>query len=145
MEQAPLDTAAFSFQFLGGSQSIRRGWLGLRMAGASARQMLRMAASAAWQVSVTEITTEAGTLHHAASKRSMGYAEVASEAAKLPVPEEVTLKELNKFNIIGTSRKNVDAHAIVTGMPLFGMDTHREGMLIAMIVHPPAFSHLPRS
>src|SRR5690606_24128736 len=26
VEQAPLNTDAFSFQFLGGSQSIRRGW-----------------------------------------------------------------------------------------------------------------------
>ena len=43
------------------------------------------------------------------------------------------------FNIIGTSRKNVDGDKIVTGKPLFGFDTHREGMLIAMIAHPPAF------
>ena len=28
---------------------------------------------------------------------------------------------------------------IITGQPLFGIDTHKEGMLIAMIIHPPAF------
>ncbi|MEM7716805.1 MAG: hypothetical protein AAF349_25165, partial [Cyanobacteria bacterium P01_A01_bin.68] len=28
---------------------------------------------------------------------------------------------------------------IVTGQPLFGLDLKRDGMLIAMIVHPPAF------
>lgn len=139
VEQAPLDTTAFSFQFLGGSQSIRRGWPGLRMAGASARQMLKMAAATEWQVPVEEITTQAGVLHHAGSNRSMGYGAAAPVAATLEVPEEVTLKKLNEFTIIGTSQKNVDAHDIVTGKPLFGMDIQREGMLIAMVVHPPAF------
>ena len=33
----------------------------------------------------------------------------------------------------------MDGLKIVTGQPLFGMDTKRDGMLIAMIVHPPAF------
>ncbi len=139
VEQAPLNTDAFSFQFIGGSQAIRRGWPGLRMAGASARQMLKEAAAEAWQVPVGEISTRAGMLHHKASDRTIGYGEVASAAAKLPVPEEVTLKEPDDFNIIGSSRKNVDGLKIVTGKPLFGIDTNREGMLIAMIVHPPAF------
>ena len=139
VEQAPLNTDAFSFQFIGGSQAIRRGWPGLRMAGASARHMLVAAAAETWQVPFDEITTEAGILYHKASERSMGYGEVASAAAKLPVPEEVALKEPDDFRIIGTSRKNVDGFKIVTGKPLFGSDTYREGMLIAMIVHPPAF------
>jgi isoquinoline 1-oxidoreductase beta subunit len=137
--QARLNTEDFSFQWLGGSNAIRRGWPGLRMAGASARQMLKQAAAQVWQVPVEEITTDAGMLHHVTSNRSMGYGEVASAASKLPIPEAVELKDLNDFKIIGTSRKNVDGQKIVTGKPLFGVDTHREGMLIAMIAHPPAF------
>ena len=64
---------------------------------------------------------------------------MASAAAKIPVPEEVALKELKNFKIIGQSKKNVDGLTIVTGKPLFGVDYHKEGMLIAMVVHPPAF------
>ena len=64
---------------------------------------------------------------------------MAAAAAAIPVPEEVQLKDISNFKIIGTSRKNVDGPKIVTGQPLFGSDYHREGMLIAMIVHPPAF------
>jgi len=139
VEQAPLNTDAFSFQFIGGSQAIRRGWPGLRMAGASARQMLREAAAQAWQVPVEEITTVAGVLHHEESGKSSGYGEMASAAAQIPVPDEVELKDIKDFKIIGTSRKNVDGLKIVTGKSLFGSDTDREGMLIAMIVHPPAF------
>ena len=64
---------------------------------------------------------------------------MASAAAAMPVPEEVKLKDIKDFKIIGTSRKNVDGHKIVTGQPLFGLDYKKEGMLIAMIAHPPAF------
>jgi isoquinoline 1-oxidoreductase beta subunit len=139
VEQAPLNTEIFTRQLAGGSQSIRQGWKGLRTTGATARQMLREAAAASWKVPVTEITTEAGVLYHKASGKSAGYGEMASAAAKIPVPAEVTLKEIKDFKIIGTSRKNVDGLKIVTGKPLDGLDFKKEGMLIAMIAHPPAF------
>lgn len=139
VEQAPLNTELYSFQFIGGSQAIRRGWPGLRMAGAAARQMLREVAAQAWQVPVEEITTNAGKLLHESSGKSAGYGEMASAAAQIEVPEEVELKDVNDFKIIGTSRKNVDGLKIVTGKSLFGSDIHRDGMLIAMILHPPAF------
>ena len=139
VEQAPLDTDAFTRQFIGGSQAIRQGWESLRMAGATARQMLREAAAQTWQVNAAEITTKAGVLKHESSGKSVGYGEMASAASKIPVPEEVQLKDKSDFKIIGTSRQNVDGPKIVTGKPLFGIDTDREGMRIAMIVHPPAF------
>jgi len=60
VEQAPLNTTVFTRQLAGGSQSIRQGWKSLRMAGATARKMLREAAAKAWQVSADEITTEVG-------------------------------------------------------------------------------------
>jgi len=139
VEQANLDTKYFTRQFIGGSQAIRQGWKSLRLAGATARQMLCEAAAQKWQVPVAEITTEAGMLYHKLSGKSAGYGEVASAAAKLEVPKEVKLKDVKDFRIVGTSRRNVDGLKIVTGKPLFGIDTRREGMLYAMIVHPPAF------
>ncbi|MEL4455781.1 xanthine dehydrogenase family protein molybdopterin-binding subunit [Lutimonas vermicola] len=139
VEQAPLNTDLFTRQLAGGSQSIRQGWESLRMAGASARQMLKEAAAQQWQVPVEEITTDNGMLSHQGSGNSAGFGEMASAASKIPVPEEVTLKSLKDFKIIRTSRKNVDGPKIVTGQPLYGLDYHREGMLIAMIAHPPAF------
>lgn len=139
VEQAALDTNLYSRQFIGGSQAIRYGWNGLRMAGATARQMLKEAAAQAWQVPVAEVTTEAGHLYHAASGRSAGYGDMATAAAQLAVPEEIVLKDMDDFSIIGTSRKNVEMQQIITGQPLFGIDINKEDMLIAMIVHPPAF------
>ncbi|MBK6283161.1 MAG: xanthine dehydrogenase family protein molybdopterin-binding subunit [Draconibacterium sp.] len=139
VEQAHLNTDIFTRQLAGGSQSIRQSWPGLRMAGATARMMLITAAAQKWNVPVEEITTDAGVIHHKNSGKKAGYGEVASAAAKIPVPEEVKLKDVKDFKIIGTSRKNVDGHKIVTGQPLFGLDYKKEGMLVAMIVHPPAF------
>ncbi len=139
VEQADFYPERFNRQFTGGSQGIRQGWKPLRTAGATARQMLVNAAAATWNVPANEITTEAGTLHHKASGKKAGYGEMASKAAKLSVPKEVTLKEVKDFKIVGNSKKNVEGLNIVTGKPLFGIDYKQEGMLIAMIVHPPAF------
>ena len=139
VEQAGLDTDNFSRQVAGGSQSIRQGWKGLRMAGATARRMLLEAAAQQLEVAVGELTTDAGVIKHEASGRTLGYGEVAEAAASVEVPEEVELKDPKDFKIIGTAQKNVDGPKIVTGEPLFGIDFHREGMLYAAIVHPPAF------
>src|SRR5690606_30804017 len=139
VEQAPLNTAIFTRQLAGGSQSIREGWESLRMAGATARHMLREAAANTWQVPLSEINSNQGILSHAGSGKSAGYGEMASVTSTVEVPQEVELKESKNFSIIGTDRKNVDGKKIVQGSPLFGLDVQREGMLIAMIVHPPAF------
>ncbi len=139
VEQAPLNTGLYTRQFIGGSQALRQSWNSLRMAGATARYMLRQAAAQAWKVPFGEVTTEAAVLYHKQSGKSAAYSEMASDAAKIPVPKEVQLKDKKDFHIIGSSRKNVDGERIVKGEPLFGMDYTRPGMLIAMITHPPAF------
>jgi isoquinoline 1-oxidoreductase beta subunit len=139
IEQANLDTKHFTRQFIGGSQAVHQGWKSLRTAGATARQMLREAAAKQWQVPVDEVSTQAGVLSHEPSGKSAKYGDMATAAAQLPVPTTVKLKAVKDFTIVGTSRKNVDGPKIVTGKPLYGIDQRREGMLIAMIVHPPAF------
>jgi isoquinoline 1-oxidoreductase subunit beta len=139
VEQAPLNTRLYSRQFIGGSQAIHSSWKTLRTAGATGRQMLREAAAKTWGVPVEEITTEAGTLHHTKTGKSAGYGELASAAAEMAVPKDVPFKNKKDFKIIGTSQKNADVPKIVSGKPFFGIDIRREGMLIAMIIHPPAF------
>jgi isoquinoline 1-oxidoreductase subunit beta len=139
IEQADLDTKHFTRQFIGGSQAIHQGWQPLRTAGATARQMLREAAAKSWNVHLDEVSTELGVLHHKKSGKSANYGEMATAAAQIPVPKEVKLKDIKDFKIIGKSQRNVDLGKIVSGKPLYGIDTKKEGMLIAMIIHPPAF------
>lgn len=137
VQQADFYPERYDRQFTGGSQGIRQGWKPLRTAGATARQMLIDASAKQWNVPAKEITTEAGMLLHKGSGKKAGYGEMASLAATLPLPAEVTTKDVGDFKIIGTSKRNVDGKNIVTGKPLFGIDHKEEGMLIAMIVHPP--------
>lgn len=136
--QAPLDTVKFERQVAGGSQSTPHSWKRLRQAGATARRMLMEAAAKRWSVDVGTLTTDKGVVKHSSGKQAT-YSELAAEAAQLTPPTDVPLKDRKDFKIIGTWVKNVDNHEIITGKPLYGMDFYREGMLFAMIQHPPAF------
>ncbi len=53
VEQAPFNKDIYARQFTGGSQALSQGWQGLRMAGATARNMLREAAAKSWNVPVS--------------------------------------------------------------------------------------------
>jgi isoquinoline 1-oxidoreductase beta subunit len=139
VEMGPHDNVKLGPQFTGGSNSVRMYWKPLREAGAAARQMLREAAAQTWSVPVEEVTTKAGMLYHEKTGKSGKYGDFASKAAANPIPKEVKLKDIKSFNVVGNSSKNVEGLKIVTGKPLFAMDHSYEGMLIAMIEHPPAF------
>ncbi len=143
--QAPLDKARFERQVTGGSGAIPHSWKRLRQAGATARRLMIDAAAARLKVPSEGLTTNLGTVVHAASGRKLTYGELAADAAKLPVPTDVPLKDPKDFTLIGKSIKNVDNKAIATGKPLFGIDFYREGMLFAMVQRPPAFGQKLKS
>ncbi|MBC8153347.1 MAG: xanthine dehydrogenase family protein molybdopterin-binding subunit, partial [Bacteroidetes bacterium] len=144
VEQAPLDSKKFERQVAGGSGSIPHSWIRLRKAGATARQMLIGAAAKRWNVPATEITTVKGFVLHSASGKKLSYGDLATEAAQIPVPTDVALKDQKDFKLIGSTVKNVDNPKIITGKPLFGLDFYREGMLFAMLQRP-AFGYKLKS
>ena len=156
VEQAPLDTSLYGVPFIskiagqaeaprsgmqiaGGSNSIRSSWDALRLAGATAKDMLLQAAADMWGVAKDELTTENGYVIHEASGQKEHYGIFAAAASEVAVPEEVELKDPSVYKIIGSSKKNVDGLKIATGQPLFGIDVMKEGMKIAVMIHPPAF------
>ena len=139
VEQAPLNTGFYQNQFAGGSLSIKLSWNALRMAGATGRRMLLEAAAKNWEISVSDLSVSKGVIKEINGERTITYGEIASKAVGIEIPEEVELKAISDFKLIGTSVKNVDGKNIVTGKPLFGLDYQREGMQLAMIQHPPAF------
>lgn len=140
VKQAGLNTESFQRQVAGGSNSIRSSWETLRKAGATARKMLVNTAAKKWEVDPSVCTTENGIVHGPENK-SLSYGELASEAATMEIPEDVSLKAPKDFKLIGQSvgRGNVDMSDIITGKPLFGIDTKREGMQYAVVMRPPAF------
>ena len=139
VEMGPFDNVKYGPQFVGGSNSTRMYWKPLREAGAAARNMLMVAAAQTWNVPVEEITTKAGMLYHQKTGKSANYGDFATKAAGIPIPKGVKLKNVKDFDVVRHSQKNVEGLNIVTGKPLFGLDYTHDGMLIAMIQHPPAF------
>lgn len=140
VEQGALDADAFKNpQFAGGSLSIMYGWEPLRMAGAAGKYMLLEAAAKEWGVASADLVASQGVIKEVNGSRSIGYGEIASKAVGIEVPEELELKDPKDYTLIGTAQKNVEGPKIITGKPLFGLDFKREGMMLAMIEHPPAF------
>jgi len=138
VEVAPLD-AKYGDQTAGGSGAIRGRFAALRTVGATAREMLVKAAAQTWNVPHGECTAEDGSVIHKVSGKKLSYGELASKAATLEVPSHPMLKNRKEFKLIGTRIKDVDAHKITTGQPLYGIDTRRDGMLFAMVARPPAY------
>ncbi len=138
--QADTDTKRYGPQFAGGSMSIPNHWLPMRKAGAAARAMLLQAAAARWVVPASELTTSKGRILHVASSRSLGYGEVAADAAQLtpPDPATVTLKTPAQFTIIGRPVVGTDSARVLEGEPLFGIDTRLPGLLYAVYEMAPA-------
>lgn len=142
IEQAPLDTDKFSGQSAGGSNATPSSWLPMRRVGAAGRVMLVAAAAQAWGVPASECTTASGVVTHRPSGRRLSYGELASRAATVSPPdlESVPLKDPKDFRIIGTRVPGVDVKAIVTGLPLFGIDFTLPNMLHAVYVKCPVYA-----
>lgn len=126
-------------QSTGGSASIRRFYDYTRSMGALARDMLEQAAANKWGVDKAEVKAENHKVVHTKSSKSLGFGELAADAAKLPVPalESVKLKPANKFKIIGKEVKLLGQENIVKGEALYAHDVQVPGMLIASIERPP--------
>jgi len=136
--QGVLDTKNFKRQIAGGSQSIRSSWDAFRQTGATAKQMLVNAAAIKWNVDASTCKASKGIITNTNGDK-VGYGEVVKEAALLEVPEDVKLKEIKDYTIIGQEIVNVDMDKIILGKPLFGLDYKAEGMVYASVLRPPIF------
>jgi isoquinoline 1-oxidoreductase beta subunit len=143
--QADFDKEKYGNQSAGGSGAIRGRYEPIRKAGAVARLMLIAAAAQTWNVPAEECFTESGYVVHKPSGKKLSYGELATKSATMPVPENIKLKDPKDFKIIGSRINNIDNKKILTGQPLFGIDTRREGMLFCMVSRPPAFGKKLRS
>ncbi|OGU36273.1 MAG: isoquinoline 1-oxidoreductase [Ignavibacteria bacterium GWB2_35_6b] len=128
----------FGNQQTGGSQSIRRTYDPFRVAGAAAREMLISAAALKWGVDVKNCYAEKGFVINKSNGKKLGYGELVDEAAKLPVPENVPLKDPKDFKIIGQRIHIMDTPDKIYGKAKFGIDVVVPGMLYAAVQRCPA-------
>jgi isoquinoline 1-oxidoreductase beta subunit len=141
-EAAPPNAALYSDpelgeQATGGSTSTKTSWVPLRQAGAAARLMLVQAAAQRWGVPAASCTASRGMITHAASGRALGYGALATDAARMPVPPNVALKDPSTFTLIGTKAHRLDAPGKVNGSTIFGIDVTVPGMKIATVAASP--------
>ena len=71
--------------------------------------------------------------------RRASYGELAADAALMPVPENVALKQPQDFTLIGTPAKRLDTPAKVNGTAVFGIDVRPPGVKIATLAQSPVF------
>ena len=126
-------------QMTGGSTAIRGTYIPLRRAGATARVMLVAAAAQRWEVEPSACIAQNGVVTHRASGRTLSYGKLVDAAAKLPVPEDVALKDPAEFKLIGTPHRRLDATVKSDGSAKFGIDTRLPGMKFAVVAISPTF------
>ena len=117
-------------QATGGSTAIRAAWKPMRQAGAVARTMLISAAAKRWNADPAACRAQSGEVVHVPTGRTIKYGELAADAARLPVPENVALKNPEDFKLIGRPAKRLDTPAKVDGSAVFGIDVRPPGVKI---------------
>jgi isoquinoline 1-oxidoreductase beta subunit len=138
---------AYGSQGAGGSTSTPTNYEPFHRLGATARMMLVEAAARTWKVPAGECGASQGEVLHAASGRKLGYGALVKVAATLPVPDAkmVQLKDPATYRLLGTRVGGVDNGLVVSGKPLFGIDTRLPGMLYATYVKCPTLGGRPVS
>ena len=145
VEKAPANRKKYGWQMTGGSNSVSGGYNKLRQAGATAREMLVMAASEEWSVPISECKTNNGNVIHERTGRKLSYGDLAEKASQLKVPKKPTLKNKSDFSIIGQNMKRTDTLSKINGTAQFAMDVQLDGMVYATIVHSPVFGRKLKS
>jgi len=128
---------SFGMHQTGGSTSIAEAFGAIRRAAATAREMLVGAAADLWHVPARECTVADGRVHHLASRRELGYGELARSAAHRSIPDHPYLKPRSEFTAIGKTDLRIDARAKVDGSARFGIDVAIPGLVHAYVIHGP--------
>ena len=138
IEQSDADKK-YGSQSTGGSTSIRRNWEPLRVAGATAREMLILAAANKWNTNASNCYAENGFVIDRSNGSKFSYGDLVEDAAKLSVPTDVKLKDPKDYKLIGKRVPRVDTPDKIYGKAIFGIDVVVPGMLYAALSRCPSF------
>jgi len=139
VEAAPADAQRYGNRLIGGAQvtggstAMAGAWDEMRRVGATARAMLVEAAAREWSVPPSEITVERSVVSHSRSGRRATFGELATKAATVAPPAQVTLKDPKDFKLIGRRAPRVDRRSKTDGSAQFTADFTAPGLLTALI------------
>lgn len=121
----------------GGSRGLRASQQYVREGGAAAKMMLVQAAADQWGVAASTCSAIDSVITHGPSGRTTTYGAVAANAAALPVPTKVTLRDPADWHIAGKPLKRLDTADKLTGKLVYGADINLPNMLCASIMDCP--------
>lgn len=136
---APGNSKVYGSQITGGSSTVRGSYKTLLRTGATAREMLITAAAKKWKAPAGECYAKNGMIIHRVTGKKLGYGDLVEEASKLPVPNEVMLKERKNYKLIGKPLRRQDTPLKTNGRAEFGLDKKIPGMLYAVVERNPRF------
>lgn len=126
----------YNWMFTGNSQSTSSFYDVMTKMGAAAREMLLRAASERLRADPDTLACVDGRIHHRPSGKSVTYGQIASDAAKLPVPANPVPRG---ETFVGKRFARWDIPGKVDGSAIFGIDVTRPGMLVAAVRCAPRF------
>jgi isoquinoline 1-oxidoreductase beta subunit len=126
---------ALGLQATGGSTSTRNIAQPIRLASASALDMLARAAAARFGANVDALKIADGMIA-APDGRRASYGELAEAASKL-APREIAVPPLADGAFVGKGAPRFDVPPKVRGLARYGIDTREAGQLYAAIRHSP--------
>lgn len=129
----------FKLQITGGSTSVVSSWEPLRVAAASTRELLRLAAAALWEIDPEGCTVREGKVYGPKPGQVFGYGELTKTAALLPIPD-VEPKPPSQWKVLGRSVPRLDARAKIDGTATFGIDVEVPNMVHAYVIRPPVIT-----
>lgn len=128
----------WGMQATGGSMSVRGYYTALRVAGATAREMLIAAAAQTFGLPASSCQAVNGTVVVKGSSQVRTYGQLAALAASMPIPKNPPLVPDNALRLIGKSVPRLDLPSKVDGSAQFGIDVRVPGMVYAAIKHCPS-------
>lgn len=123
----------------GGSCTIIYQYDTLRKAGATARQMLVLAAAKHWNTSPGNCHAVSHQVINGLTSQKLGFGELAQLAGQMKAPQDVQLKRTKDFQLIGKPKSAKLIPRMVTGQLQYGLDVKLPGMLYAVIARCPVF------
>jgi isoquinoline 1-oxidoreductase beta subunit len=137
--QSPASRKIYGDQMVVGSHSISGNFEMMRKIGASAKEILIVAAANRWNVHAEDCYAQDATVIHRVSGKKLGYGTLAEDASKISPPQNPKLKDPKDFTIIGTSPGRKDIPSKTNGEAVFGLDCNVKGMLFASVERSPVF------